>query len=141
LDEPTSALDPEQEQRLTATLQALKGSRTIVLVTHRMESVVACDRIYVMEAGRIVEAGSHRDLLRRGGSYARLWPPRGKQSEPAEDPLVSTAEITSGSLSVLDAGQGLRRQNGQRRQIRWQPNTILSAQEPPLRSRTDGQRS
>ena len=72
LDEPTSALDPEHEQRLVETLQGLKGERTIVLVTHRLESVQGCDQIYVMAAGTIVEHGTHQELLARDGYYARM---------------------------------------------------------------------
>ena len=55
LDEPTSALNPGHERRLIATLHRLKGMRTIVLVTHRHESIVECDRIFVMEHGQIVD--------------------------------------------------------------------------------------
>ncbi|MFL5055546.1 MAG: ABC transporter ATP-binding protein, partial [Microvirga sp.] len=73
LDEPTSALDPEHERHLVDTLFALRGRRTIVLVTHRLESVVHCDRIFALAAGRIVEAGTHRRLLGRGGVYAQMW--------------------------------------------------------------------
>ena len=73
LDEPTSALDPEHERRLVETLADLKGRRAIILVTHRLESVVDCDRIHVMEGGRIVERGTHAELVRRGGRYARMW--------------------------------------------------------------------
>jgi ATP-binding cassette, subfamily B, bacterial len=73
LDEPTSALDPHHEQRLVRTLRGLKGGRTIVLATHRLASVVECDRIFVLGAGRIVECGAHEQLLRQGGSYARMW--------------------------------------------------------------------
>ena len=71
LDEPTSALDPHHERLLVETLQALKGRRTIVLVTHRLESVVACDQIFVMDAGQIVERGTHRELLDQNSHYAR----------------------------------------------------------------------
>ena len=73
LDEPTSALDPEHERHLVETLFALRGRRTIVLVTHRLELVVQCDRIFAMAAGRIVEEGTHRRLLARGGFYAQMW--------------------------------------------------------------------
>jgi len=73
LDEPTSALDPQHERRLTETLRTLKGRRTIVLVTHRLASAVDCDRIFVMEAGRIVEQGSHLELLGRSSHYAQMW--------------------------------------------------------------------
>jgi ATP-binding cassette, subfamily B, bacterial len=73
LDEPTSALDPHHEQLLLETLRSLKGGRTIVLVTHRLESVVGCDQVFVMDAGRIVERGTHRELLRLNGHYAGMW--------------------------------------------------------------------
>jgi ATP-binding cassette, subfamily B, bacterial len=75
LDEPTSALDPHHEQRLVETLHRLKRLRTIVLVTHRLESVVECDQVFVMDAGRIVERGTHGDLLARKGRYAGMWRP------------------------------------------------------------------
>ncbi|MFC1458079.1 ABC transporter ATP-binding protein [Microvirga arabica] len=73
LDEPTSALDPHHEQLLLETLRSLRGGRTIVLVTHRLESVVACDQVFVMDAGRVVERGTHHELLERNGHYARMW--------------------------------------------------------------------
>jgi subfamily B ATP-binding cassette protein MsbA len=72
LDEPTSALDPHHEQRLIETLRALKGLRTVVLVTHRLEAVVDCDQIFVMAGGGIVESGTHAQLLARAGDYARM---------------------------------------------------------------------
>ena len=73
LDEPTSALDPQHERHLIETLRTLKGVRTIVLVTHRLELVVDCDRIFVMSSGTIVERGTHALLLAAGGSYAQMW--------------------------------------------------------------------
>ena len=73
LDEPTSALDPQHEQRLVETLRGLKGARTIILVTHRLESVVGCDRIFVMSRGSIAEEGTHGELLAQRGTYAGLW--------------------------------------------------------------------
>ncbi|MDP8919601.1 MAG: ABC transporter ATP-binding protein/permease [Pseudomonadota bacterium] len=73
LDEPTSALDPHHEHLLLKTLRSLKGGRTIVLVTHRLESVVTCDQVFVMDAGRIVERGTHDGLLERKGHYAGMW--------------------------------------------------------------------
>jgi ATP-binding cassette, subfamily B, bacterial len=73
LDEPTSALDPHHEQLLVETLKALKGGRTIVLVTHRLESVAACDQVFMIDAGRIIERGTHHQLLGLNGHYARMW--------------------------------------------------------------------
>ena len=73
LDEPTSALDPQHERRLVETLRSLKGRRTIVLVTHRLEATVHCDQVLVMDAGRIVGRGSHAELIARNARYAQAW--------------------------------------------------------------------
>ncbi len=72
LDEPTSALDPAHERHVLQTLRSLKGARTVILVTHRIESVSDCDQIYVLDNGLVVEHGSHDELLSRNGPYARM---------------------------------------------------------------------
>src|SRR4051794_30923809 len=72
LDEPTSALDATNEQMVTETLRGLKGKRTIIIVSHRLSTVSDCDRIYVMEEGRIVEQGTHESLVERRGVYYRM---------------------------------------------------------------------
>ncbi|HET6249304.1 MAG TPA: ABC transporter ATP-binding protein [Tepidisphaeraceae bacterium] len=72
LDEPTSALDPLNEQMITETLSALKRHRTMIVVSHRLSTVADCDRIYVMDAGRIIEQGTHEELIARGGAYYRM---------------------------------------------------------------------
>jgi subfamily B ATP-binding cassette protein MsbA len=72
LDEPTSALDPHHEEHLIRTLLALRGIRTVVLVTHRLQSVTSCDTIFVMEGGHIVEQGTHSELLALSGHYAAM---------------------------------------------------------------------
>jgi subfamily B ATP-binding cassette protein MsbA len=69
LDEPTSALDPEHEYQVTKALRSLRGQRTIVLVSHRLGVVAECDRIFVMDGGRIVEQGTHDELVARRGLY------------------------------------------------------------------------
>jgi ATP-binding cassette, subfamily B, bacterial len=72
LDEPTSALDAQNERMITETLFALKGLRTIVLVSHRLSTVADCDRIYVMDAGLIIEQGTHEQLLAQRGAYYQM---------------------------------------------------------------------
>ena len=73
LDEATSALDPATEAAVSATLARIARGRTVIAVTHRLSSVVRADQIFVLEGGRLVEEGTHADLLRRRGTYAGLW--------------------------------------------------------------------
>ncbi|KUF08757.1 cysteine peptidase family C39 domain-containing protein [Pseudoponticoccus marisrubri] len=70
LDEATSALDPETEMRVLEALRR-RGCAT-VMISHRLSSIASCDEIHVMDQGRIVESGSHRALMRRGGLYASM---------------------------------------------------------------------
>ncbi len=73
LDEATSALDAATEASINETLERAGKGRTVVSVTHRLASIVAMDRIFVLERGRVVEQGRHDELLTLGGVYCRLW--------------------------------------------------------------------
>jgi subfamily B ATP-binding cassette protein MsbA len=72
LDEPTSALDAESEAAVSAGLAALMKGRTVLVIAHRLATVRDADLILVLEAGQVVEAGTHAELSSRGGPYARL---------------------------------------------------------------------
>ena len=73
LDEPTSALDPSTEAAIMGTIKELMQGRTTLIVTHRLATVHNVDRIVVLENGRIVEQGTGPELVRRGGTYAKLY--------------------------------------------------------------------
>ncbi|MDK9495892.1 ABC transporter ATP-binding protein [Streptomyces katrae] len=91
LDEATALLDSTASRRVERSLAALIAGRTVISIVHRLDSVHDADRIAVMEAGRIVELGSHTELLAAGGAYAALWrswsgagtAPHGEGASPA----------------------------------------------------------
>jgi subfamily B ATP-binding cassette protein HlyB/CyaB len=72
-DEATSALDLESEQAIQASMREICHGRTVLIVAHRLSAVRHAHRIVTLERGKVVEDGSHADLLRAGGRYARLW--------------------------------------------------------------------
>jgi ATP-binding cassette subfamily B protein len=73
LDEPTAALDARAESNLFERMRELLHGRSVVLISHRFSSVRSADRIYVMHHGRVVEEGSHDELMERDGLYAELF--------------------------------------------------------------------
>jgi ATP-binding cassette subfamily B protein len=72
-DEATSALDSKSEQAIQAELARVAAGRTTLVIAHRLSTVMDADEILVMDHGRIVERGTHRDLLAEAGAYASMW--------------------------------------------------------------------
>ncbi|CAB3786925.1 ATP-binding cassette domain-containing protein [Paraburkholderia fynbosensis] len=106
-DEATSALDTRSERAIQTELTRLAQGRTSIVIAHRLSTVVDADWILVMEHGRVVEQGTHRELLSRDGVYAKMWSLQWQQGEleHAQRKLtaqsVSLATLTSGAVDAL----------------------------------------
>ncbi len=72
-DEATSNIDVESENDIMREIHALAKRKTVILISHRLANVVSSDTIYVMDAGKVAENGSHKELLAGGGIYAKMW--------------------------------------------------------------------
>ena len=73
LDEATAFADPENEALIQKALARLTEGRTVIMIAHRLSTVVNADRIVVLEGGRVAESGTHEQLVSAGGLYARMW--------------------------------------------------------------------
>ena len=99
LDEATSALDSESEALVQEALDRFMKDRTTIVIAHRLSTIINADRILVLDSGRIVEAGTHQELLTRGGLYHELYERQFDIEEPGE-PSISDigATIPEGGL-------------------------------------------
>jgi ATP-binding cassette subfamily B multidrug efflux pump len=89
LDEATSALDSEVETAIQSSLGTLMAGKTVIAIAHRLSTIARMDRLIVLDHGKIVEQGTHDELLRHGGHYATLWR---RQSGGFIDPVMQAAE-------------------------------------------------
>ncbi len=94
LDEATSALDSATEKDIQDALETVSRGRTTIVIAHRLSTIVAADEILVLEAGEIVERGSHSDLMAKGGLYASLWN-RQREADQARETLARVGEAAA----------------------------------------------
>ena len=85
LDEATSALDTQTERGIQDSLRAIGRGRSVIVIAHRLSTVVDADRIVVLEHGRVAEEGTHAELLAAGGRYAQMWNRQLAEPEAAVD--------------------------------------------------------
>lgn len=109
LDEATSNIDSESEAAIIDVVQGLAGSKTVVMVTHRLAALEGADAIYVMQDGRVVESGRHGDLAAADGAYGRLWRKQAQLEAFAQRAAcvgVPLAEEAEGGEAQACAGAG-----------------------------------
>ncbi len=101
LDEATSGVDSESENLIHEAMERLMEGRTVFLIAHRLRSATNADLIVVLDQGRVVETGTHAELLRRGGTYARLFieQARGLALEPYDSERVMSGRVGAQALS------------------------------------------
>ena len=93
LDEATSALDTRNEQAIQGALRRATAGRTTLVIAHRLSTIVDADRILVLDHGRVVESGTHAQLLAQAGVYARMWAAQAQQ--PEDPPVLPDAETAA----------------------------------------------
>ncbi len=90
LDEATSALDSRTEQAIQGVLDTVAARRTTLIIAHRLSTIAHAEKIIVMDDGRIVEEGTHGELLAKGGHYAAMW---ARQAAERMNPEASDARL------------------------------------------------
>ena len=103
LDEATSALDSHTEKEIQDALDRVAQGRTTLVIAHRLSTIVHADAILVVENGRLVEQGTHAELVAKGGLYASLWE-RQRQAEKARETLEHALEEVE-RVEALAAGR------------------------------------
>ncbi len=113
LDEATSALDAQSEKVVQQALDRLAGGRTTLVIAHRLSTVINADKIIVMDSGKVVDAGTHHELLKRGGIYADLYHLQFQSGMTVIDPK-GTAALRPRTPALTDPNPSWLRRVGQR---------------------------
>ncbi len=117
MDEATSNLDSIAEKAIERTIETVCFGVTTIIIAHRLSTIKRCDRIYVMEDGRIIETGSHKDLMDKRGRYYELWkeqlPDNFDREQASESFSEVAAAVISGSSYVLNPTDQNLAENGE----------------------------
>ena len=111
LDEATSNIDVESEEIILNRIRALKGTKTIIMISHRLVNTRDADRIFVIDKGKVAESGTHRELMKWGGTYSVLWRTQqklerfGKDEDSGEEWLTGEIEkiAATGEIDLTGA--------------------------------------
>jgi ATP-binding cassette subfamily B protein len=93
LDEATSALDTQTERDIQDSLREMGQGRTVIVIAHRLSTIADADRIVVLEAGRVIEEGTHDALIAADGRYAAMWAAQSAEETPGERPPVPSGMV------------------------------------------------
>ena len=110
-DEATSNFDVESEEIILNTIRALRGSKTIIMISHRLVNTRDADRIFVMDKGKVAESGTHRELMKWGGTYSVLWRTQqklerlGKDEDSGEEWLTGEIEKIAATGEIGKTGR------------------------------------
>ena len=110
-DEATSNIDVESEEIILNTIRALRGSKTIIMISHRLVNTRDADRIFVMDKGKVAESGTHRELMKWGGTYSVLWRTQqklerlGKDEDSGEEWLTGEIEKIAATGEIGKTGR------------------------------------
>jgi ATP-binding cassette subfamily B protein len=99
-DEATSSLDSASEQAILRALREISTNKTTLVIAHRLSTIIDADGILVIRHGRLVEQGTHNELIRKGGVYARMWEIQQHQSNPTNQLIADQLDNVDTSVKL-----------------------------------------
>ncbi|SPO25786.1 related to ATM1 - Mitochondrial inner membrane ABC transporter involved in the maturation of cytosolic iron-sulfur (Fe/S) cluster-containing proteins [Ustilago trichophora] len=122
LDEATSALDSQTERQLQSALNNLMQGRSSLTIAHRLSTIINCDTIIVMDAGRVVEIGSHADLIAKAGLYSKMWEQQIKTQKEQEAAAAAQEASREVEMDVKVKNDDVQKAEG--KQVEAQPGLL-----------------